>query len=128
MNSTLKEQLQEVYDDVQVQATIPVLDGKYRLPDRRVLVKEGNKFVLVGHRDKKTQREISHWSRNKLQCLLTLECYGSHSEKKLEKLNKEELVRLFYPRPRQIFSELWLKSKAPSAQRLQDLVSKAVKI
>jgi len=127
-NETLREQLEKVCEDVQKETSVPVLDGKYKLPDRRILIKQGRKFILVGHRDKKKLKTFQSWSEARLRGQLQLECYGGHSAKKLEKMSKDQMVRLIYPRPKQVFLDLWLTSGSQTAQRLKTLISKAQKV
>ena len=105
---TFKEQLQQVCDEAKDKPNFPSTDGKYLLPDRRVLIKEGDRFILIGHRDKKKQRIVGRLSEEKLRGLLVLPCYGGHKSDKLAQLNHSELTRLFYPRPKQFF---WIYSK-----------------
>lgn len=105
----------------------PTDDGKYRLPDRRLLVKKEDKYTLIGHRDKKKQRELMRLSADELIGQILVKGLGKHNREKLIKLGKGDLVRLLYPRPRQQFMQSWLDSDSPLAKRIRTLMLDAVK-
>ncbi|RLF67570.1 MAG: hypothetical protein DRN26_01980 [Thermoplasmata archaeon] len=107
----------------------PVHDGKYRLPDRRILIKEGERFTLLGHRNKSRMRRLSRLTAGQLRSLLRV--YYPDKDFSYLRINttSEELVRILYPRPRAVFHESWIKtSQDPEARRLRPLVRQAQRI
>lgn len=105
---------------------IPKLDGKYILPDRRILIREGHKFTLIGHRDKKRTRQLAKHNTEKLKNLLSLPGYGGYTEQQLKGRSNDELARMLNPRPRAVFHSSWLyTSGCTEAKQLRKLVRQA---
>jgi len=101
----------------------PRVDGKYRLPDRRLLVKSGDKLTLVGHREKKITRNLAKLDAQVLSKLLATPGFGGHSEEELAAVDKDGLIRMLEPRPKQFFSLRWVKtSESPEARELRRLI------
>jgi len=104
----------------------PRADGKYRLPDRRLLVKSGDKLTLVGHREKKVTRNLAKLDTQILRKLLMTPGFGGCNEEELEATDKDGLIRMLEPRPKQFFSLRWVKtSESPEARELRRLVRRA---
>ncbi len=105
---------------------IPRLNGKYILPDRRILIRQGDIFILVGHRDKKRTRQLGRHDTQKLKNLLSLPGYGSHTESQLSGIADDELARMLNPRPRATFHSSWLHtSGCTEAKQLRKLIRQA---
>jgi hypothetical protein len=105
---------------------IPKEDGKYILPDRRILIREGYKFTLVGHRDKKRTRQLGKNNTKQLRALLALPGYGGYTEQQLKGIADDELARMLNPKPIAVFHASWLcTSGHPEAKQLRKLVRQA---
>jgi hypothetical protein len=106
---------------------LPLLaDGRYKLADRTILVKNGEQYTLLRHRNKGRYRSLSRLPEEALRKLLLRPDYGSHTKEELKGLNKGELVRKAYPRPKMTFCQSWLEtSSSPEAAKLRELVKKA---
>jgi len=98
-------------------------DNTYLLPDRRILIKQGDKYVLIGHRSKKKIKSFLKLSLKQLRAKALL---AGYSDKEVKNYGKHELVRLIYKRPRQIFHSSWLDSNAPAAMYLKKLIEGAI--
>ena len=105
---------------------IPKQDGKYILPDRRILIREGFKFILIGHRDKKRARQLSKCSTKELKGLLSWPGFRGYTEEQLKGIADDELARMLNPRPRAVFHVSWLcTSGCTEAKQLRKLVRQA---
>lgn len=122
----LRDEVKKYKDTQSKTRKYPVIDGRYRLPDRRILIKQGEKFILIGHREKKKSRALGRITEEGLRTLLVWPGFGSNSPKSLNDKTKAELVRLLEPRPRQVFHVSWLKtSGCEAARELRPLVRRA---
>lgn len=128
------EQLQELKDKVKAgEVHLSIADGRYLFPDPdgRILIKQGEKFTLIGHRSKKLHRILKKRRPEHLRALLKLECYQRNvpSGAKLGLMDIEELARLLNPRPRQFFHRKWLEtSESKEADYLRQILPKAKKM
>lgn len=106
---------------------IPKENGKYLLPDRRILIREADMFVLIGHRDKKRMRQLGRHEAEGLKRLLRLPgCGGYDDDTTLDGMSEDDLARLLNPRPRAIFHISWLcTSGCTEAKQLRKLVRQA---
>jgi hypothetical protein len=105
---------------------IPREDGRYVLPDRRVLIREGDRFILLGHRDKKEMKRLLQCGAEVMRRLLSLPSNGGHTRDQLKPMTDEMLARLLVPRPRAVFNVSWLcTSGCNKAQQLRKLARQA---
>jgi len=119
---------------IQIQKTrkkgkIPKENGKYSLPDRRMVIREDKKFILIGHRDKKRARQLSRCSQEQLRTLLSWPGFGEHLTQKTENMSREEMIRILNPKPRIVFHVSWLcTSRCNEAKQLHKLIQQAESI
>ena len=105
---------------------IPKEDGKYILPDRRILIRTNDTFTLIGHRDKKQTRKLGRHKASELKRLLELPGCGGYNSEQLDKMSEDELARLLNPRPHATFHISWLcTSGCTEAKQLRKLVRQA---
>ena len=105
---------------------IPKADGKYILPDRRILLREGSVFTLIGHRDKKRTRQLERYPSEQLMTLLSLPGYGSHTKEDLDSISPQVAVLMLNPRPTATFHISWLyTSGCTEAKQLRKLIRQA---
>ena len=129
------KQLQALKDKVKAgELQLSIADGKYLLPDpdRRIVIKQGSKYILIGHRSKKLHRILKRRKIEHLKALLGLECYKINipAGTDIELLDDtEELARLLNPRPKVFFHRKWLEtSESKEASYLREMLPKAEKI
>lgn len=121
---TMKEQLQNLKITPKLS---PLSNGKYKLPDNTILKVREGKYEHIGHRDKKTQRELMRKNPADLKRLLQLPGFGGYKPEHLDKLNQIELANLLNPKPRCFFVFQWLSNPTDGkAKRIASLIRKAV--
>ena len=124
--SEFTDKLGEIHSDTPKKSCIPKTDGKYILPDRRILVREGSVFTLVGHRDKKRMRQLEKYPAQQLKTLLKFPGFGNYTEQQLKDVPDNELARMLNPRPHVTFHVSWLyTSGCTEAKQLRKLVKQA---
>lgn len=127
--SKLSDGLREVMQNAQSADTLPTIDGKYVLPDRRLLIKEGDRYLVIGHRDKRQVRRYTRCTQAELLNLLVLPGFGSKKRDAFKNANVDDLVRELVPRPKQTFVHSWLQySGSPEAYQMRELARKAEKV
>jgi len=108
---------------------IPKEDGRYLLSDRRILIREGQKFTLIGHRDKKALKRLENLTTEQLKNKLSVPGYGGYTSEQLKNIPNEQLVRMLVPKPKMTFSLSWLCTSAcPEARQLKKLIRQSEKI
>ena len=110
-----------------IKTNIPILaDGKYKLPDRRILIKKGITIKLIGHRDKKKLKKLEKLGKGLLLGKLVIKGYARED---IRRLPVDELARLLYPRPTRYFLLSWLmENNSTEAIKIRKMLKQAKKM
>ena len=124
--STLRTELKK---KVRKSRLAAIADGEYFLQDGTFLTKKGDIYTLLRNRDPKKVAEFSKYSEKRLKKLLLKPREYDYKPEDIDKLDKESLLKLVYPRPCMIFHTLWLKTSSNAeARSLRKLLRRAKKI